>query len=75
MEAVLKFKLPADEVDFEFAIRGNNYWEVLREFGEWLINQLKHNTNSMSEDEISALEKCREKFFELIEDYDINLCL
>lgn len=73
MKAVLKFNLPEDQNEFEFAIEGNKWWGVAWDMDQWLRGQIKHASDDISDDTYKALEKCREKLREFIDESNLNL--
>ena len=73
MKAILEFELPEDKQDFDFATQGSNWWNVCWEMDQWLRGQLKHPPDDMSDDTYKALEECREKLREIINDNNLNL--
>jgi hypothetical protein len=73
MKAKLIFNLPEDKQDFDFATQGSNWWSVCWEMDQWLRGQTKHAPDSMSDDTYKALEECRDKLIDLINDNNLNL--
>jgi len=73
MKAILEFNLPEDKKDFDFATQGLNWWSVCWDMDQWLRGQMKHPSSDMSDDTYEALQKCREKLQELINDSNLNL--
>ena len=73
MKAILEFQLPEDKHDFDFATQGSAWWSVCCEMDQWLRGQMKYPSGDMSDDTYEALQKCREKLRELIDDSNLNL--
>ena len=76
MEAILKFNLPEDHAEFQFATQGSNMYSVIWDMDQWLRSQYKY----MSDDEYSAdkydtYEKCREHLRELMYENGIKFDL
>lgn len=63
MEAILKFNLPEENDEFNSAINGSAYSSIVWELKQYLRSQLKYENLSSDADE--ALEKVKEKIFEL----------
>jgi hypothetical protein len=67
MEAILKFNLPEDHVEFELAINGAKAQSVLWEMDQWLRAQYKYMPDSeYSEDKYNTFEKCRDHLREIM---------
>ena len=73
MKATLKFNLPEEQQEFNFATQGSDWWNVCWLMDQWLRANTKHAPDSMSEDELKAYERCREKLRELIDSQGLNL--
>jgi CRISPR/Cas system-associated protein Cas5 (RAMP superfamily) len=69
MKATLKFDLPEDDRDF----RGKSMHTVLREMDEWLRSKTKYTSDSTSQDKMDAYELSREKLYQLLDQYNIDL--
>ena len=69
----IKFELPEDKQDFDFATQGSNWWNVCWEMDQWLRGQTKHAPDDMSDDTYKALEECREKLREIISENNLYL--
>ena len=67
MEAILKFNLPEDHIEFEMATNGSKMHSVLWEMDQWLRAQYKYMPdNEYSEDKYETFEKCREQLREIM---------
>jgi len=73
MKATLEFNLPEDKQDFDFATQGSDWWNVCWDMDQWLRGQMKYQSGDMSDDTYRALEECREKLREIIDDNNLNL--
>jgi hypothetical protein len=61
MEAILKFNLPEDHIEFEMASNASKMHSVLWEMDQWLRSQYKYMSDEeYSEDKYETYEKCRE---------------
>ena len=69
-EAMLKFKLPAEQVEFQSAIKAMEYREALWSFYEKLRSHIKYDINTSEQQ--SLLEKLRVEFHECLGDLDIT---
>jgi hypothetical protein len=71
MKATLEFNLPEDQAEFDFATQGSNMhlalWDISQELRTlWKYEELK-------EEEWDMVERIRNKFFEILDDYQIKL--
>ena len=67
MEAILKFNLPEDHIEFEMATNGSKMHLVLWEMDQWLRQQCKYMPdNEYSEDKYETFEKCRDQLREIM---------
>ena len=73
MEAILKFQLPEDKLEFNFATHGFNWWNVCWEMDQWLRSQTKYAPDSMSGDAYKVFQECREKLREILADNNLQL--
>jgi len=73
MEAILKYNLPEDQAEFQIAIDAHKMYSLLFEFDQWMRTQIKYAPDEMSQEKYEALEECREKFHELLNEYSLKL--
>lgn len=73
MEAILKFKLPEEQEEFDNAIKGSDWMSVCWEMDQWLRGNIKHAPEDMSEEAYKTYEDCREQLRELINSKALNL--
>jgi hypothetical protein len=73
MKAKLIFDLPEDQQDFNFATQGSDWFFVVWKMDSWLRGNTKHVPDSISDDELKAYERCRDKLRELIDSQGLNL--
>jgi len=73
MEAILKFNLPEDHIEFEMATNGSKMHSVLWEMDQWLRAQYKYMPDEeYSEDKYETFEKCRDHLREIMFENDIK---
>ncbi len=73
MEAILKFSLPEDHVEFELAVNASKMYSVLWEMDQWLRAQYKYMPDSeYSEDKYNTFEKCRDHLREIMVENGLN---
>ena len=74
MKAILKFTLPEDQIEFDFATNGSKWWKVCWDINQWLRQQYKYMPDEeYSEDRYNAYVEAREKLFELMQENGVNL--
>ena len=67
MEAILKFNLPEDHIEFEMAVNGSKMHSVLWEMDQWLRTQYKYMSDEeYSADKYETYEKCRDQLREIM---------
>ena len=67
MEAILKFNLPEEHIEFEMATTGANMHSVLWEMDQWLRAQYKYmSDDDYSKDKYETFEKCRDQLREIM---------
>lgn len=71
MKAILKFSLPEEQEDFDLAVHGSKWMSACWDIDQHLRNKLKYE--QLSEDTYKALEETREKFREILTDYNLEL--
>ncbi len=73
MEAILKFNLPEDHIEFELAVNGAKAQSALWEMDQWLRAQYKYMPDSeYSEDKYNTFEKCRDHLREIMVENGLN---
>jgi hypothetical protein len=73
MNATLNFNLPDDDRQFRMATTGHSMYTVLREMDEWLRGKIEYASDSTSKDTIDAYERSRERLYQLLDQYNIDL--
>ena len=71
MKATLKFNLPEDQAEFDFAVQGGKMYSALWDISQELRAIWKHE--ELSDEEFKMVERIRNKFFEILEDNQITL--
>ena len=62
----LEYDLPEERDDFKLAINGNDFYNTLLGFSNYLREQLKYHGDELSDGQYELLEKIRDKFNEII---------
>lgn len=68
MKITLEFNPPEDDYEYECAINGHKYRRVLQEYSNYLRGEYKYANKTTIK-----IETAREKLFELINEYEVNL--
>ena len=72
MKANLSFDLDEEREEFDITLKANKYHSALDEIRLNLREELTHNKDAYSEEEIELLVKVQKKFYNILNDYDIN---
>ena len=73
MEAILKFNLPDDQIDFDLAVNGSKWMGAMWELNNWLRSQIKHPPEEMSDDTYKAFEDARDQLYEILNENQLRL--
>ena len=71
MKATLTFTLPEEQTEFDTAIQASAAKSMLWDFSQKLRSWQKYHNDF--KDANDALDKIREEFYRLINDYNINI--
>jgi len=72
MKAILEFNLPDDQEDFQDAINGNKWKDVVWKFDQELRSQLKYNSE-LSPEAAKTYEEIRDLLWEKIHEDGLSL--
>lgn len=72
MEAILKFNLPEDRIEFELATNASKWYSVCWDIDQYLRAETKYAPDSMPEEVYESLSKTREKLREIMSDNNVN---
>ena len=72
MRAILEFSLPEDEELFNVACKGRDLWFVWWNFSRFLKEELDNDGERYSDEEVRVLERVRNRFYEISDEYGIN---
>ena len=73
MEAILKFNLPEEHLEFESAVKGETWALAMWELDQHLRSQTKHPPEGMSDDTWQALDDTRTKLYEIMNENALKL--
>jgi CRISPR/Cas system CSM-associated protein Csm5 (group 7 of RAMP superfamily) len=75
MKAILEFNLdePEDRSDHLRAVKSLNIVSVIWEFDMYLRSQLKYNDENLTNEAYEALDKAREKLYEIMSSQHVSM--
>ena len=74
MKATLKFNLPEEQTEFNFATQGSDWWNVCWDMDQWLRQQYKYMPDEeYSQEKLEAYVEVRDKLLELINNNGLDL--
>jgi hypothetical protein len=74
MKAILKFNLPEEKSEFNFATQGSDWWNVCWEMDQWLRTQYKYMPDEgFNEDKYNTYVEVKNKLSELIHENGVSL--
>jgi hypothetical protein len=71
MKATIEYNLPDDQFEFDNAVKSMKMWYALTEIKDELRRIYKYE--DLKENEFEMVERIREKFFEILQENEINL--
>jgi hypothetical protein len=72
MKAKLTFNLPDDQHEFDIAIQGSKMYLALWDLSQELRSMWKYQAYN-TEEEYAIVETIRDKFYEILQEHNINL--
>lgn len=73
MKAILEYNLPEDQHEYDIAIQANKTQSFLWDFSQQLRSWYKYHNDF--KDANDALDKIREEFYRLLNQYNVNIDL
>ena len=73
MEAILKFNLPEEQVEFEEAINAGKYYSVLWDLDQYLRNFVKYPADHEDPILTDTMAKVRDELWRLLGEYNLDL--
>ena len=71
MKAILEFNLPDDQHEFDLAIQGSKMYVALWDISQELRTLWKYE--ELSDEEFKIVERIRDKFYEILDENQIEL--
>jgi hypothetical protein len=72
MKAILEFNLPEDQPELNSAIKGKDWKHVCWQMDQYLLKEIKHNTNN-SDYDIDLLEEIRDELYSFMYENNTDL--
>lgn len=72
MKATLEFNLPEDERDFDLAGKSMSTSLAIREFDQYLRNEVKYNSHKYSEAELNTFLTVRDELRKMFIEYRVD---
>lgn len=72
MKAILKFKLPEEQEEFEIANKGWKFRLALSTYDQYLRSKLKYD-ESLTDEQYKVYEEARAKFWEILQEEQLTL--
>jgi len=72
MKATLEFNLPDDQHEFDLAVQSGNMYAALWDISQELRTMWKYK-EYQSEEEYALVDSIRDKFYEILNEHNINL--
>jgi hypothetical protein len=73
MKATIEFNLPEDEEQYQIANNAGKMYLALWDIKQLFRSTLKYNPTGLNEKELEQWEAMREKFFEILDNNDLNI--
>ena len=73
MKAIIEFKLPEDQEEYEKANNANKMYAALWEIRQLFRSTLKYNTTGLNDEQLEQWEAMRGEFFEILDNNDLKL--
>jgi hypothetical protein len=73
MEAILKYNLPEDQLDFDTAVNGSKWMAAMWQLDNWLRSKTKYAPDTMSADTFTAFEQSRDMLHEILQEEGLKL--
>lgn len=72
MKAILKYDLPDDETEFQWAMQSKGMFAVIWEMDQWLRSNIKYAPDNMSAERYSAYQDTRDYLHKIMTENNVN---
>ena len=73
MKAILEFKLPDDQSEYELAVNAPKMYNALWDIKQLIRSKLKHNSDSLTDAELKQWEIMKDEFYLILDEQNIQL--
>ena len=73
MKAIIEFKLPKDQDEYQMANNASKMYTALWEIRQLFRSKLKYNSDGLNDQQLEQWEAMRGEFFEILENNDLKL--
>ena len=73
MKAILKFKLPEDQEEYEYAVDAEKMYNALWQIKQLIRSKLKYNPDGLTDIELKQWEFIQDEFYCILDDHNLKL--
>ena len=73
MKAILEFKLPDDQEEYEYAVNAPKMYLALYDINQLIRSKLKYNPDSLTDAELKQWEIMQDEFYLILDEQNIQL--
>lgn len=73
MKAILKFKLPDDKEEYEYAVDAPKMYNALWEIKQLIRSKLKYNPDGLTDIELKQWEIIQDEFYCILNNHNLKL--
>lgn len=73
MKAILKFNLPDDQEEYEYAVNAPKMYNALWEIKQLIRSKVKHNPDGLTGIELKQWEIIQDEFYLILDNYNLRL--
>jgi len=73
MKVTLEFELPDEQSDFDSAMNGYKWELAVWDMNQYLRSVTKYAPDETSAEVVEALDKARDKLFNILNDYNLEI--
>lgn len=73
MKAVLEFKLPKDQEEYEMAVNAAKMYSALWDIKQLIRSKLKYNPDGLTDSELKQWEIIQDEFYCILDNHNLKL--
>lgn len=73
VKAILEFNLPEDQNEFDMALKGSDWHNMVWDLDNYLRTEIKYNLH-LNDVQTTELQKVRDKLYDLLNRNNLQLC-